>query len=86
MLLKSTVIAVPFLSKVLLCFLQRSSADQSVILSKFETLGGELDEKRKLGLGNGYMHTPHFIIQQYLKALSIMLYMLCSRNYGEFKI
>ena len=62
----SASIAVPFLSKVLLCFLQRSSADQSVISSKFETLGGELDEKRKLGLPNGYMHTPHFIIQHQL--------------------
>lgn len=31
-------------------FLQRSSTDQANISSKFETLGGELDEKRKLDL------------------------------------
>ena len=33
-------------------FSQRSSTDQANISSKFETLGGELDEKRKLDLNS----------------------------------
>ena len=34
--------------KISTFFIQRSAADQSVMSSKFEVLGGELDEKRKL--------------------------------------
>lgn len=43
-----TLIDVPYASKYQLSFIQRSAADQSVMSSKFEVLGGELDEKRKL--------------------------------------
>ena len=43
-----TLINVPYASKYQLSFIQRSAADQSVMSSKFEVLGGELDEKRKL--------------------------------------
>lgn len=42
-----TLIDVPYASKYQLSFIQRSAADQSVMSSKFEVLGGELDEKRK---------------------------------------
>lgn len=44
-------------------FLQRSSTDQANISSKFETLGGELDEKRKLDLYTGFkiFNVYHFI-------------------------
>ena len=43
-----TLIDVPYASKYQFSFIQRSAADQSVMSSKFEVLGGELDEKRKL--------------------------------------
>lgn len=59
-----TLIDVPYASKYQLSFIQRSAADQSVMSSKFEVLGGELDEKRKLiehGSVSSFLHWYCFV-------------------------
>ena len=70
---------------MIVIFLQRSSTDQANISSKFETLGGELDEKRKLDLNRVFKffsvyHFKHKLIITVFNKLNLLLWIQLS-NY-----